>query len=48
MLGPSIILLGTSVGSGEFLIFPAFVQQYGLLLIWAAFVGFITQFVINI
>lgn len=47
IMGPSAILLATSVGSGEFIVFPAFIQQHGLSLLWAALIGFVTQFIIN-
>ncbi len=47
MLGPSILLLGVSLGSGEFIVFPSLTHQFGFVLMWAAWVGLTTQWVIN-
>jgi len=47
MLGPSIILLGLSVGSGEFVIWPYMTYKYGLVLFWACILGVTTQYFLN-
>jgi len=47
ILGPSIILLGLGLGSGEVILWPYLVSNYGLGIIWAAVVGILFQFFIN-
>lgn len=47
ILGPSIILLGVSIGSGEFVLWPYITSQVGLVAMWAAIIGVLTQYFIN-
>ncbi|MDG5776006.1 Nramp family divalent metal transporter [Haloarculaceae archaeon H-GB2-1] len=47
VLGPSAIMLGASLGSGETLFWPTLIAEHGWALYWAFFVGVLTQFVIN-
>ncbi len=47
VLGPSAIMLGASLGSGETLFWPFIIAQNGWVLYWAFLVGVITQFFIN-
>jgi hypothetical protein len=47
VVGPSAIMLGASLGSGETLFWPTLIAQHGWVLYWAFFVGVITQFFIN-
>jgi hypothetical protein len=47
ILGPGIILVGVGIASGEYVLFPYIASQVGLLFLWAAFVGLLTQFFIN-
>lgn len=47
IVGPSAIMLGASLGSGETLFWPVLTSQYGWTLLWAFVVGVLTQFVIN-
>jgi hypothetical protein len=47
VLGPSAIMLGASLGSGETLFWPVLIAQHGWALYWAFFVGVFTQFFIN-
>lgn len=47
VVGPSAIMLGASLGSGETLFWPVLVAQHGWALYWAFFIGVITQFFIN-
>jgi hypothetical protein len=47
VVGPSAIMLGASLGSGETLFWPVLVAQHGWALYWAFFVGVFTQFFIN-
>ena len=46
-IGPSIILLGLGLGSGELILWPYLVSNFGLGIIWAAIVGITFQFFIN-
>ena len=45
--GASVIILATAIGSGEFVLWPYITSQVGLVFIWAAIVGFLIQFFIN-
>ena len=47
MLGPGIILLGLSVGSGEFVLWPRLTSEWGFAVFWAAMVGVTIQFFLN-
>ena len=47
VVGPSAIMLGASLGSGETLFWPALTAQYGWGVYWAFLVGVLTQFVVN-
>jgi hypothetical protein len=47
MLGPSIILLAASLGSGEFILWPYMTVRYGFGVFWGALLGIGTQFFIN-
>jgi hypothetical protein len=47
VVGPSAIMLGASLGSGETLFWPVLVAQSGWALYWAFWVGVVTQFFIN-
>lgn len=47
ILGPSFILLGLGLGSGEVILWPYLVSNYGLGIIWAAVLGIFFQFFIN-
>ena len=47
ILGPSVILLATSIGSGEYVLWPFITSQVGLVAMWMAVVGITTQFFIN-
>lgn len=47
MIGPSVILLGTSIGGGEWLLGPAVTAQYGGFLLWLIPVAIVLQAVIN-
>jgi hypothetical protein len=46
-IGPSIILLGLSLGSGELIMWPYLVSQYGLGIIWGGLVGITFQYFLN-
>ncbi len=47
IIGPGAILLGTSIGSGEWLIGPAVTARFGGVLLWVATVSIILQVVMN-
>ena len=47
MVGPGVIVLGSSIGSGEFLLGPAAFVQYGLTLLWVTLVAALLQTVLN-
>lgn len=47
VVGPSAVMLGASLGSGETLFWPTLIAQHGWVLYWAFFIGVITQFFIN-
>jgi hypothetical protein len=46
-LGPSFILLGLALGSGELILWPYLTAQYGLGLLWGGLLGISFQFVLN-
>src|SRR4030095_14520651 len=46
-VGPGIIALGASIGSGEFLLGPAAFVQHGLSLFWVVLVAIALQTVFN-
>ncbi len=43
VVGPGVIVLGASIGSGEFLLGPANFVKYGLTLLWVALVAVFLQ-----
>jgi len=47
MVGPSIILAGLSLGSGEFILWPYIVYKSGFVFFWACMLGVLTQFFLN-
>lgn len=47
ILGPGIIALGASIGSGEWLLGPAITAQYGGTLLWIATIAIILQAFLN-
>jgi hypothetical protein len=46
-VGPGIIVLGASLGSGEFLLGPAVVLKHGFTLLWIAGVAIVLQTIFN-
>src|SRR5688572_33291478 len=46
-VGPGIVAGGVGLSSGEFVLWPYIASQVGLVLLWGALVGVITQFFIN-
>lgn len=47
LLGPSFILLGLGLGSGEVILWPYLSSNYGMGIIWGALIGITMQFFIN-
>jgi hypothetical protein len=47
LIGPSFILLGLGLGSGEFILWPYLASNWGLGIIWGAVLGVTLQFFIN-
>ncbi|WP_214406571.1 Nramp family divalent metal transporter [Pseudonocardia lacus] len=47
LIGPGIVAAGVGLASGEFIIFPYIASQVGLVFVWAAIVGLLTQYVLN-
>lgn len=47
MIGPSVMLAGLSLGSGEFIIWPHIVFKSGFVFFWACMLGVVTQFFLN-
>jgi hypothetical protein len=47
MIGPSVILAGLSIGSGEFVLWPRLTAEFGFALFWACWVGVTLQFSLN-
>lgn len=47
LLGPSFILLGLGLGSGELILWPYLTSNFGMNIIWAALLGVTFQFIIN-
>ena len=47
LVGPGIIAAGVGLASGEFILYPFIASQVGLVFVWAALVGLITQFFLN-
>jgi hypothetical protein len=48
LLGPGVVLAGTSIGSGEWLFGPAVSAQYGATLLWLASLSIIFQVFCNL
>ncbi|MFA6918486.1 MAG: Nramp family divalent metal transporter [Candidatus Gracilibacteria bacterium] len=47
LIGPSFILLGLGLGSGEVILWPYLSSHYGLGIIWGAILGLTFQFIMN-
>ena len=47
IIGPGIVAAGVGLASGEFILYPFIASQVGLVFVWAALIGLITQFFIN-
>jgi hypothetical protein len=47
IIGASVIILATALGSGELILWPYIVTQVGIGILWLAVVGFTMQFFLN-
>jgi hypothetical protein len=47
VVGPGVIVLGASIGSGEFLLGPAAFVRYGLTMLWVALCAMVLQTLFN-
>lgn len=47
LIGPSFILLGLGLGSGELILWPYLTSHYGMGIIWGAVLGISFQFIMN-
>lgn len=47
LIGPAAIALGTSIGSGEWLLGPAVTAKYGAALLWVATLSILLQMILN-
>lgn len=47
LIGPSFIILGLGLGSGEVVLWPYMASQYGLGIVWGMLIGITMQFFIN-
>ena len=47
LIGPSFILLGLGLGSGEVILWPYLTSNFGMGIIWGAILGISFQFVMN-
>ncbi len=45
--GLSVLILAAGLGSGEFIIFPTLTLKYGFTIMWAAWIGLLTQYMLN-
>lgn len=47
LLGPGIVLIAMGLGSGEFVLWPYLVSQFGLGILWGAVVGILFQYIVS-
>ena len=47
LVGPGIVAGGVGLSSGEFILWPFIASQVGLVLLWGALIGVVTQFFLN-
>jgi hypothetical protein len=47
IVGPGIVAAGVGLSSGEFILWPYIASQAGLVFLWGAVVGVVTQFFLN-
>ena len=47
VVGPSVVLLAVSIGSGEFVLWPFIASRVGTGILWIAAIGILTQYFLN-
>ncbi|HLD51653.1 hypothetical protein A3K34_03765 [candidate division WWE3 bacterium RIFOXYC1_FULL_40_10] len=47
LIGPSFVILGLGLGSGELILWPYMASKYGMGIIWGAVIGITFQFFMN-
>ena len=47
LIGPGLVLIAMGLGSGEFVLWPYFVSQFGFGIIWGALVGILFQYFVS-
>lgn len=47
IVGPGLVAAGVGLSSGEFVLWPYIASQVGLVLLWGAVVGVVTQFFLS-
>lgn len=47
LIGPGLVLIAMGLGSGEFVLWPYFVSQFGFGIIWGALIGILFQFFVS-
>ena len=47
IVGPGIVAAGVGLSSGEFILWPYIASQVGLVFLWGALLGVMTQFFLN-
>ena len=47
LVGPSVILIGVGIASGEYILYPYIASRPGLTFLWAAVVGILVQYFIK-
>ena len=47
LLGPGVIMMATSLGSGEVYFWPGLTMKYGFMFLWPALIAFSLQYVLN-
>ena len=47
MIGPGVVAAGVGLASGEFVLWPYIASQAGLVLLWGAAIGILTQWFLN-
>lgn len=47
IVGPGVVAAGVGLASGEFILWPYIASQVGLVFLWAALIGIVTQWFIN-
>lgn len=48
MVGPGVVLVGLSIGSGEFVLWPRLTADHGLAVFWACWIGVTLQLFLNL